>query len=417
MAKTLVYEMSPRTWNGIKEMKEHLFRIVKLGVDYVWLTPMYPSPGFDYGYDVSNYKAIDSRFGTMDEFDDFVSTAHSLGIGVLMDLVLNHTSITHPWFKEKPSYYCWSDKDRTEWHNLFDDGSAWEKYRSDDPTEEDERGYYLHLFSKEQADLNWFHGDEINPELVEEFQDIVWFWLNFHDIDGFRLDAPQCLNKDLDEESMDINELLSMDGGMECIVNAIFGDPHMTTWTTWDDKPPFIIAEYFDPTPVNILSKCAEATPQIDYFMNPLIKDAITEKNGYKTLDYCIRTSVMESKFMLNLESHDTPRFPSLSGLPSYHIIDLMFESGAEGICLYQGQELGLTNPVWIQMTDEDMLELDAMTAMLYKKGEDLHELRKFSRANARVHLPLTEYPRQEGIAGSVLEHTKAKIRAWKSIK
>ena len=413
MAKTLVYEMSPRTWDGIKEMKEHLFRIAKLGVDHVWLAPMYPSPGFDYGYDASDYKAIDPRFGTMEEFDDFVETAHLLGIGVLMDLVLNHTSTAHPWFKEKPSYYCWSATDRPGWHNLFDDGPAWEKYHSDDPEEEDERGYYLHLFSKEQADLNWFHGDEINERLVDEFKDVVWFWLNKHNIDGFRLDAPQCLNKYLDAESMNITELLSLDnGGMECVISAIFGDPRMVTWCNED---PFIIAEFFDPTPANNLVKCAEAIPEIDFFLNPLIKDAVTDTNGYKALRYCIEASVTEPKFMLNLESHDTPRFPSLSGLLSHHIIDLMFDSDAEGICLYQGQELGLTNPIWMQMTDDDMLKLDAMTAMMHQKGEDLYELRKYSRANARVRLPLTEYPCQEGIAESVLEHTKAKIKDWKS--
>lgn len=412
MAKALVYEMSPRTWDGIKEMKEHLFRIAKLGVDYVWLAPMYPSPGFDYGYDVSDYKAIDPRFGTMEEFDDFVETAHSLGIGVLMDLVLNHTSTAHPWFKEKPGYYCWSDTDHPGWHNLFNNGSAWEKYHSDDPSEEYERGYYLHLFCKEQADLNWFQGDLINEELLKEFKDIVWFWLNKHDIDGFRLDAPQCLNKDLSAEFMDISELLSLDGGMECVVSAIFGDPRMGTW---DGEDPFIIAEFFDPTPVNNLAKCAEAIPEIDFFMNPMIKDGIIGDNSDRLLSYCIKASAAESKFMLNLESHDTPRFTSFSGLSAHKIIDLMFDSGAEGICLYQGQELGLANPIWIQMTDEDMLDLDAMTAMLYQNGKNLHELRKLSRANARVRLPLTEYPCQEGIEGSVLEYTKSKINDWKS--
>ena len=410
MAKTLVYEMNPRTWNGIAEMKKHLHRIAKLGADYVWLCPVYPSPGFDYGYDVGDYKAIDSLFGTMEDFDSFVATAHSLGIGVIMDLVLNHTSIGHPWFQNKPGYYCWSDTDRPEWHNLFDDGPAWEKYHSFFFQEEEERGYYLHLFHKYQADLNWFPAGELNQDLTHEFRDIVNFWLQEHRVDGFRLDFPQGLNKDLDADALDIDDLLWRND-MDDVIKAIFTEDIVTV----AGKKPLLIAEFFDSTPAAIIEKCSEELPCIDFFLNPLVKGAILEDHGLDLLADCIEASVKNPKFMLDLESHDSPRFTSASGMPTHQIIDLMFDSGAEGICLYQGQELGTTNPTWIQMTDEAMLELDAATAMRYQRGENLHDLRRTSRANARVRISLVDYACQDGQKESTLEHTKAKIKAWKA--
>lgn len=410
MAKTLVYEMDPHTWSDLTEMKNHLHRIAKLGVDYVWLCPMYPSPGFDHGYDVADYKAIDPRIGTMKDFDSFVETAHFLGIGVLMDLVLNHTSIGHPWFREKPGYYCWSAADHPEWHNLFDDGPAWEKYCSCDSDEENERGYYLHLFHKTQADLNWFPAGELNQDLMHEFRDIVNFWLQEHKVDGFRVDFPQGLNKDLDADSLDIDGLL-WGSGMDEVIDGIFTNDVKTI----TGKKPFLIAELFDPTPISIIRNCTLGLPHIDFFMNPLVKSAILEENGQDLLADCLEASADNSKFMLDLESHDSPRFTSISEMSTRQIFDLMFDSGAKGVCLYQGQELGTTNPIWCQMTDEDMLELDAVTAMRHQRGDNLHNLRKTSRANARVRISLTDYACQEGLRGSVLEDCKAKIKAWKS--
>ena len=411
MAKILVYQLYPRTWTNIREMEQHLKRIAKLGVDYVWLSPMYPSPGFDHGYDVANYKAIDWRFGTMDDLKSFVGTAHSLGIGVLMDLVLNHTSTAHPWFREKPGYYYWSDSDRPGWENLFDRGSCWEKYRSNNPDEDEERGYYLHLFQKYQADLKWFNGDEINQTLLSEFRDIVKFWLDVHGVDGFRLDFPQGLNKDLDANTLEVFDLL-WGNRMDDVISAIFDDPSVVTR---DGKKPFLIAEFFDSTPAEVIRQCSIELPCIDFFLNPLVKSAILEKNGLHILDSCIEASVKNQKFMLDLESHDAPRFTSLSGLDPRQIFRLMFDSGASGICLYQGQELGVLNPTWIQLTDSAMVELDAMTAMRYHSGESLHDLRKYSRANARVRYSLTDYACQEGQSDSPLNYIKDIIRDWKS--
>ena len=108
IAKTLVYQLYPIAWKDLNAMTEHLSILKYFGVDYVWISPLYLSPRFDHGYDVAEYKVIDPRFGTMAEFDHFVEKAHSLGIKVLMDLVLNHTSVSHEWFRTRPWYYYWS---------------------------------------------------------------------------------------------------------------------------------------------------------------------------------------------------------------------------------------------------------------------------------------------------------------------
>lgn len=166
-----------------------------LGVDAIWLSPIYPSPMKDFGYDVADYCDVDPRFGTLHDFDRLIHEAHRRGIRVLMDLVLNHTSDQHPWFLEsrssrrspKRDWYCWSDPGRhggrpSNWRAVFG-GWAWEW---DEATQQ----YYLHSFLKEQPDLNWR-----NPEVRGAMRDIVRFWLG-RGVDGFRLDAINWIGKD-----------------------------------------------------------------------------------------------------------------------------------------------------------------------------------------------------------------------------
>ena len=171
--------------------------IKELGANVIWLSPVNKSPMKDNGCDVSNYRAVDPVFGTLQDFDRFVKKAHSLGIKVIMDLAVNHTSIENPWFQESCSardsefrdFYIWRDPKKTgktygpptDWISLFG-GSAW---TYDEKTEQ----YFLHLFSPYQPDLNWE-----NPVLREEFYCIMRFWLE-RGIDGFRLDAVNLISK------------------------------------------------------------------------------------------------------------------------------------------------------------------------------------------------------------------------------
>lgn len=168
-----------------------------LGVNALWLNPIYESPMADGGYDVQNYQAIDKKFGTMEDFENFLKAAHGKGIKIIMDFVPNHTSEKHPWFVEsknnktnlKRDWYIWRDgtgKNKTDppnnWISYFG-GSAW-KY--DDTTKQ----FYLHQFKEQQPDLNLR-----NPDVVNELKKVLKFWLD-KGVDGFRFDAVQFLLED-----------------------------------------------------------------------------------------------------------------------------------------------------------------------------------------------------------------------------
>ncbi|MBX2833500.1 MAG: alpha-glucosidase family protein [Micavibrio sp.] len=162
---------------GITQKLEY---IASLGIEGIWISPFYKSPMKDYGYDVSDYRDVDPMFGTIEDFDELLAKSHDLGMKVIIDLVLSHTSNQHPWFDEKPEYYVWADAKAdgsppNNWVSVFG-GSAWEWCAH--------RGkYYLHNFLREQPDLN-FH----NPDVQEEALAACRFWLD-RGVDGFRLDV------------------------------------------------------------------------------------------------------------------------------------------------------------------------------------------------------------------------------------
>jgi alpha-glucosidase len=187
-----VYQIYPRSFqdsdgDGVGDLRgitQRLDHLAYLGVDALWLSPIYPSPLADFGYDVSDYTAVDPALGTLDDLDDLVREAHARGLRVLLDLVPCHTSVEHPWFHEHPDWYIWSPVDGppNNWRAAFG-GGAWSR---------DERTgrWYLHTFYPEQPDLDWR-----NPEVVRAFQEIVRFWLH-RGVDGYRLDAVNVIVKD-----------------------------------------------------------------------------------------------------------------------------------------------------------------------------------------------------------------------------
>jgi alpha-glucosidase len=188
----VVYQIYPRSFqdsdgDGVGDMRGILARLdylVWLGVDAFWLSPIYPSPLADLGYDVADYTGVDPALGTLADFDELVAAAHERGLRVVLDLVPCHTSIEHPWFREHPGWYIWSPVDGppNNWAAAFG-GPAWSR--------DDRSGrWYLHSFFPEQPDLDWR-----NPEVVAAMQDVVRFWLD-RGADGFRLDAIDRLVKD-----------------------------------------------------------------------------------------------------------------------------------------------------------------------------------------------------------------------------
>ncbi|HHT7153839.1 alpha,alpha-phosphotrehalase [Bacillus thuringiensis serovar andalousiensis] len=195
--KSVVYQIYPKSFNSyynretgdIKGVTEKLDYLKELGVDYIWLTPIYQSPQNDNGYDVSDYYSIDPSYGTMEEFEELLEEAKVRNIEIMLDIVVNHSSTEHKWFKEAKedknspyrNYYIWRDE-KNNWQSKFG-GSAW-KY--DEKTEQ----YYLHLFDETQADLNWE-----NEKLREEVYDMMRFWLD-KGVTGFRLDVINLISKD-----------------------------------------------------------------------------------------------------------------------------------------------------------------------------------------------------------------------------
>ncbi len=202
--ESVFYQIYPRSFkdsnsDGIGDIRGIISKIdylCDLRIDAIWFSPLYASPNADYGYDISDYRAINPEYGTMQDFDEMLALLHSRGIKVIMDLVINHTSDKHEWFLQSKSskdnpyrdYYYWKDgrgkngkKPPNNWTSFFL-GSAW-KY------DETTKQWYLHLFDENQPDLNYF-----NPKVMEEIKSILHFWLK-KGVDGFRCDVITLLSK------------------------------------------------------------------------------------------------------------------------------------------------------------------------------------------------------------------------------
>lgn len=186
----VIYQIYPRSFqdsngDGIGDLPGILSRldhIERLGASAIWLSPFYPSPNADFGYDVAGYTGVDPDYGTLEDFDRLAAAAHERGLHVIVDFVPCHTSIEHPWFRERPDFYVWTDAPANNWLARFG-GPAWAR----DPVT---GRYYLHSFFPEQPDLNWR-----NPNVRAEMQSALRFWLE-RGVDGFRLDAITRLFKD-----------------------------------------------------------------------------------------------------------------------------------------------------------------------------------------------------------------------------
>ncbi|NOH97661.1 alpha,alpha-phosphotrehalase [Vibrio sp. 99-70-13A1] len=207
-----IYQIYPKSFcdsgaqgsGDIKGIISKLDYLKTLGVDAIWLTPVYESPMIDNGYDISDYYAINPEFGTMADFDELLAAAHQRGIRIVMDIVVNHTSTAHAWFqsalgdKNSPyrDYYIWKDpiygQAPTNWQSKFG-GNAWEL---DEATGQ----YYLHLFAKEQADLNWE-----NPKVRDEVKGVISYWAE-KGVDGFRLDVINLISKQQDFPNDEIGD-------------------------------------------------------------------------------------------------------------------------------------------------------------------------------------------------------------------
>ncbi len=203
----VIYEVYPRSFQDsnkdgigdIKGIESRLGYLKSLGIDAIWITPMYPSPQVDFGYDIADYEAIDPQYGTMGDFDTLLKTAKAQGIRVIMDVVLNHTSDQHPWFKESASsrtnpkrdWYIWRDGKSSQMGGYPNNWQSWfghSAWQLDATTGQ----YFYHYFYKQQPDLNWR-----NPEVRKAMYGVLKFWLD-KGVSGFRMDAVSRLLEDPD---------------------------------------------------------------------------------------------------------------------------------------------------------------------------------------------------------------------------
>jgi alpha-glucosidase len=301
----------------------------ELGVDALWLTPFYPSPGADHGYDVSDYVDVDPQFGSLHDFDALVADAHALGLRVTVDVVPNHTSSEHPWFREHPDYYVWADEPNN-WPSAFG-GNAW--------SYDEERGrFYLHLFAPEQPDLDWH-----NPAVRAEFDRILRFWLD-RGVDGFRIDVGHALFKDpelRDEDepfpeeivtpdwrrSIDQPELHPLYREWRRLVDEYDGDRVLVGELTFKD--PRRVAPYVRPDELHM-----------GFNFTFLLAD--WDADSLRAAIDTSREALAPAAPTWVLENHDVTRLPTRWGPRAARAAALLLLALPGPIFLYAGQELGL---------------------------------------------------------------------------
>ncbi len=334
---------------GVYEKLEY---VKSLGVDGIWFSPIYPSPNADYGYDISDYKDIHPDFGTLDQFKKVLNKAHELGLKIIMDLVVNHTSDEHPWFlesrkgKDNPysDYYIWRDKPNN-WNSLFE-GKAWEY--------DEQRGqYYLHIFAKKQPDLNMD-----NPKVREEVESIMRFWLDMG-VDGFREDVINFISK---KEGLPNGiPFLPAVNGMPYYKDGPHIHEYMAQFRkVCNEYDCFQIGEGPMTTVKSAMKYLTGPTKSLDMMISfdHMMADCLyTEyvhrpfslvklKKAFSKWQYALQGKAWNS---LYLENHDHPRVVSRYGSEHYHresgsmlAASFIFQRGTPFI--YQGQEIGMTN-------------------------------------------------------------------------
>jgi len=407
----IVYQIYPRSFkdtsgNGVGDLRgiiQKLDYIKSLGVTMVWLNPIYESPNDDNGYDISDYRAIMKEFGTMEDFDELLEGLHQRGMKFIMDVVVNHSSDEHEWFKQSRSsrdnpyrdYYHWwpaeKGKPNYRWSFFDENSDAW-KY--DEQTD----AYYLHYFSQKQPDLNWE-----NPKVRQEVYDIMKFWAE-KGVDGFRLDAFQYVSKDItfppfpEGYDVDVPSVIEYHG-MGPHIHSYLKEMYDQVLSKYDvfavsegvgstlqdahdlvdkDRKELQMAYHFEATDmVTTLDKCTLAQ-----FKESFTKwDKSFAEKGW----IAIYLSNHDQSRFINRYGSDKPAFKDYSA----KLLNTFILSMRGTPFTYYGDELGMTNIGFTKI--EQYKDIAAING--YKKaatdGEDLdHYLKKLnllSRDNGRT--------------------------------
>lgn len=394
--KSVVYQIYPRSFNdsnndGIGDINgiiEKLDYLKLLGIDVIWLSPVYKSPNDDNGYDISDYCDIMDEFGTMEDMDNLLREAKDRGIKIVMDLVVNHTSDEHPWFIEAKKskdnkyrdYYVWRDpidgKEPNEMGSLFS-GSAWQY-------DESSGQYYMHIFSKKQPDLNWE-----NIEVRKAVWDIVNFWCE-KGVGGFRMDVIDLIGKVPDKmitgNGPKLHEYLK-----EMNKNSFGKYDLLTVGETWGATPE--IAKLYS----NPEEKELSMVFQFEHI--GLDEQPGKEKWDLKPLELKDLKRVF-SKWQIELEgkgwnslfwnNHDLPRIVSRWGNDKEYRVESakMLATLLHGLkgtpYIYQGEELGMTNVHFNSIDEYDDIETRNMYKDRIAKGYSHEEIMKSIYAKGR---------------------------------
>lgn len=408
--KSVVYQIYPKSFNDttgsgegdIQGIIEKLDYLQYLGVDYLWLTPVYESPMNDNGYDISNYYKINERFGTIEDLKSLIAKAHQRNLKIMMDIVINHTSTDHEWFKkayedqESPyrDYYFFrrsaDNKPPTNWESKFG-GNAW-KY---DPKTE---SYYLHLFDVTQADLNWD-----NPEVRKALYDIINYWIDFG-VDGFRFDVINLISKGEFKDSQYIGKEFYTDGPrvheyLHEMNQHTFGNREMMTVGEMSSTTIEDCIKYSNPERQELSSVFNFHHLKVDYVNGEKWTNAkldfhklkeilmewqlgIFDGNGWNAIFWC---------------NHDQPRVVSRFGddsTPHNHqesakMLATVLHMLQGTPYIYQGEEIGMTDPHFNDINQyrdvESLNAYDNMKERGFEESEILEILGQKSRDNSRT--------------------------------
>ena len=416
----VAYQIYPKSFkdsngDGVGDLKgitKKLDYLQNLGIDILWLSPIYKSPFIDQGYDISDYYAIDPIFGTMEDMEELIAEGKKRGISIIMDLVVNHCSSHHEWFQKALSdpdgpyadyfYFIESDKEPNNWESYFG-GSVWEPVPGTNK-------YYLHSFHKDQPDLNWQ-----NPVLREEIYKMINWWLD-KGIAGFRIDAIINIKKDLEWRSLPSDRENGLVPVPESLVNAQPIEPFLQELKerTFAKYNAFTVGEVFNETDEELhffIGKDGVFSSIFDF------KQTMLGQEGKGWFDHTLPTAdeLNESIFQAHeradsigvlstiIENHDEPR-----GVSHYIAEGSVNDTSKKALgtiqvlrkgipFIYQGQEIGMENQVFESVEDfDDIATINgyhvAKEAGLSEE-EALAVIANYSRDNARTPMQWTAEP------------------------
>ena len=416
----VAYQIYPKSFkdsngDGVGDLKgitEKLDYLQQLGIDILWLSPVYKSPFIDQGYDISDYYAIDPLFGTMEDMEELIAEGKKRGISIIMDLVVNHCSSYHEWFQKALAdpdgpyadyfYFIESDKEPNNWESYFG-GSVWEPVPGTNK-------YYLHSYHKDQPDLNWQ-----NPVLREEIYKMINWWLD-KGIAGFRIDAIINIKKDLEWRSLPSDRDNGLVPVLESLVNAQPIEPFLQELKerTFAKYNAFTVGEVFNETDEELhffIGKDGVFSSIFDF------KQTCLGQEGKGWFDHSLPTAdeLKESIFQAHeradsigvlstiIENHDEPR-----GVSHYIAEGPVNDTSKKALgtiqvlrkgipFIYQGQEIGMENQVFKSVEDfDDIATINgyhvAKEAGLSEE-EALAVIANYSRDNARTPMQWSAEP------------------------